>query len=111
VADNDTVSMNRHPETPEVGWAVQRSPEDQARRQAHSGTLRNWLSLRSLLVLVVLLWNGYFLAGTIYELFVQSPSRNQVLAVTVWLWVLGDVAIVIGAVTVRALLRARRNAA
>lgn len=54
---------------------------------------------------------GSFLAGTIYELFVQSPSRNQVLAIMVWSWVLGDVAIVIGVVTVRALLRARRNAA
>jgi hypothetical protein len=77
-------------------------PEDQARRKAHSGTFRNCLSLRRLLVLVVLLWNGYFLAGTIYELFVQSPSRNQVLAIMVWLWVLGDVAIVIATVTVRA---------
>ena len=55
-------------------------------------TVRSWLSLRSLLVLVFLLWNGYFLAGTIHELFVQSPSRNQVLTIMVWLWVLGDAA-------------------
>jgi hypothetical protein len=70
-----------------------------------------WLSLRNLLVLVLLLWNGYFLAALIYELFVQSPSRSTVIAVIVWLWVLGDLAILLGSWALRAILRARHSAA
>ena len=90
---------------PPVGWAVQQSPADSNRRD------RSWLSRRNLLVLVLLLWNGYFLASLIYELLVQSPSRTSVLAVIVWLSVLGDLAIVLCAWATRTVLNARSSAA
>jgi len=69
------------------------------------------LSLRNLLILVLLLWNGYFLVSLIYELLVQSPSRNSVLAIIVWLWALGDLVILLCAWAIRAILRARRSSA
>jgi hypothetical protein len=89
---------------PIIGWAVQQSPADSNRRE------RSWLSRRNLLVLVLLLWNGYFLASLIYELLVQSPSRSSMLAIIVWLWVLGDLAIVLCAWAIRTILKARSRA-
>lgn len=77
----------------------------------HNGRVAKWLTLRNLLVLVLLLWNGYFLAALIYELIVQSPSRSTVIAVIAWLWVLGDLAILLGSWALRAILRARASAA
>ena len=53
---------------------------------------------------------GYFLASLIYELLVQSPSRSSVLAIIVWLWVLGDLAIVLCAWAIRTIPKARSSA-
>jgi hypothetical protein len=69
------------------------------------------LSLRNLLLLVLVLWNAYFLAALIYELLIQSPARNSVAAIILWLWVLGDVVILLCSWVLRVILRTRRSTA
>ena len=102
--------MNR-PETSEVGWAVQISSEEYARRQAHSADPKSWLSLRNLLVFVLLIWNGYFLAGLLYVLSAQSPSGDAVTRIFVTLWIWGDLGILLVAGSIWAIRRRRRPAA
>ena len=102
--------MNR-PETPEVGWAVRVSAEKFARRRAHSATLKGWLSPRNLLVFVLLIWNGYFLAALLYGTSVQHPSNDAVTRIAVTLWIWGDFAILLVAWSIWAIRRRRRRAA
>jgi hypothetical protein len=76
-----------------------------------AGDRPGWLSLRTLLILVLVVWNGYFLAALIYEQFIKSPAQSTVSAIIVWLWVLGDAAILLCSWALRTILRGRRTAA
>lgn len=106
MVDNGNVSVNR-PESREVGWAVQASPEVYARRREHSAAVKKWLSLRNLLILVLLLWNGYFLAAVLYGLSGDGPWGNAVTNIVVTLWIWGDFAILVVASSVWAVRRRR----
>ena len=99
------------PDAPEVGWAVQGSADQFARRRARSASLKGWLSLRNLLVLVLLLWNGYFLAGLIYQSSVQNPSGDAVTRILITLGIWGDLAILLASWSTWAFRRRRRRAA
>ena len=76
-----------------------------------AGDLPGWLSPRNLLILVLVIWNGYFMAALIYEQLVRSPSQSTVSAIIVWLWVVGDAAILLCSWALRTILRRRRTAA
>jgi hypothetical protein len=108
--DNDNVSNDRH-ESATVGWAVKVPPEEFESRERRSAALRTWLSLRKLLALVLLLWNGYFLAAVLYGLTVQYPAGDSVRRIEVTLWFWGDVAILLFAWSVWVLRRRRRKVA
>ena len=110
LGDNRNVSSDRR-ESPAVGWAVQVPPEEYEGRKRRSPVLRSWFSFRRLLALVLLLWNGYFLAAVLYGLTVQDPARNSVRRIEVTLWFWGDVAVLLVACAVWVTQRRRRRVA
>ena len=105
---------SRSAHDPVAGWIVTGSPDevrrDQVRRdRERPKTLEKWLSLRSVLTLVLGVWNGYFVAALVYELVVRSSSSDAALRIIVGLWVLGDVAILGCSWAFRAVMRAKRR--
>jgi hypothetical protein len=101
--------MATHPEEePVVGWAVQVSPDQIRRSQERAAMIKNWLTLRHILLVVLGIWNATFLSAFIYANLNHDPSRNVVLAVIFWLWILGDIAILLCALSARLIQRARR---
>jgi hypothetical protein len=105
--DNGSVPIDR-PETPEVGWAVQVSAEEHARRRVRSATLKSWLSPRNLLVFILLVWNGYFLASLLYGSSVQDDAVKRIV-VTLWIW--SELAILLVAWSIWAIRSRRRRTA
>jgi hypothetical protein len=102
---------SRSAHSPLAGWIVTSSADQVGRDQERSKTLEKWLSLRSLLTLVLGVWNGYFLAALVYELLAQSSSEDSALRVILLLWVVGDVAILLCSWGLRAVLRSTRGSA
>jgi hypothetical protein len=105
---------SRSAHDPVAGWIVTGSPDqvrrDRVRRdKERPKTLEKWLSLRSVLTLVLGVWNGYFVAALVYELVVRSSSSDAALRIIVGLWVLGDVAILGCSWAYRAVTRAKRT--
>lgn len=100
---------NARPEQPETGWAVRTSPDEVRRSQDRSERLRKLATERNLLILVLAVWNAYFLMALAYTLAEHSPDGNNVLSIEVWLWIFGDLAILAIAWAISRILRARRR--
>lgn len=102
--------VNEAADRPRTGWAVQVSADDLRRRQERSKRFKKWLSWKSLLLAVLVVWNGWFLAAVLYGMTATTPDQGLVtrIVVTVWFW--GDVAIVLAALAIWAILQTRRAA-
>lgn len=96
-------------EEPVVGWAVQMSPDRIRRSQERAVTIKSWLTLRHVLIVVVVTWNAAFLSAFIYANLNHDPSRNVVLAIVFWMWILGDIAILLCAWAARMIRQNSRN--
>jgi hypothetical protein len=91
-------------QSPPVGWAVGGSPD------RRSSPAKKWLKLKNLLILLLVAWNGYFVAAVIYGATVHSPSRNDVVAIILWIWLLGDAAILVCSLALRSICKRRSTA-
>jgi hypothetical protein len=98
-------------EEPAVGWAVQMSPDQIRQSQERTAKVKKWLTPKHLLVAVLVIWNAGFLSAFVYTFQNHDPSRSVVLGVVFWLWILGDIAILLCACSARLIRRARRGVA
>ena len=86
--------MSLTPEKSDLGWAVRRSSPEIDRHQAHADRFRRRATAKNLFLVVLLTWNLLGLVYLIGGLLSTATSRPIVLTLVIWLWVLGDLAIV-----------------
>jgi hypothetical protein len=67
-------------------------------------------SLLDVLVLVLGVWNGYFLIAFCYQLSIETTRRTSVPHDVTAIWFCGDAVMALGSCAVWAILRARRGA-
>jgi hypothetical protein len=86
--------MSLTPEEPDLGWAVRLRSQEIDRHQAHADRFRRRATAKNLFLVVLLAWNLLGLVYLIGGLLSTVTSRSVVLTLVVWVWVLGDLAII-----------------
>jgi hypothetical protein len=86
--------MSVTPDEPHLGWAVHLSPQEIEGRLAHSDRFRRLVTAKSLFLIVLVAWNLLGLVYLIGGLLSTASARPVVLTAVIWIWLLGDVAIV-----------------
>ena len=106
--------MQDKPGSPEVGWAVQESPEVQERRSRRRARSLQRNTPKVLLLSVLTFWNAAGIGLMLYVAYggtnELAGTRDVVFNVIFWSWLVGDVVLgTVGWLSLRA-VRRRRSA-
>jgi hypothetical protein len=82
------------PEEPDLGWAVRLSPQEIDLHQAHTDRFQRLATAKNVFLVVLTAWNLLGLVYLIAGLLSTATSRPIVLTAVIWIWLLGDLAIV-----------------
>jgi hypothetical protein len=104
----DNAEVDAEPvEEPDLGWAARITPKEVHQRQARSEFAKRWISGRNLLLLSLVVWNGVFLTDLAHSLSQRYRTPSNVLAIEIWIWIVGNLAILLIAWAVRTALQGR----
>jgi hypothetical protein len=91
---NVDCGMSRQPDQPDAGWAVRLTPEESDRRRARADRWQRLATAKHLFLLVLGLWNLLGLTYLIGSLQYINSTGSVVLTAVIWIWVVGNIAIV-----------------
>jgi hypothetical protein len=86
--------MSVTPDEPDLGWAVRLSSQEIDRHQAHTARFRRLVTAKTLFLIVLVAWNLLGLLYLIAGLLSTASARPVVLTAVIWIWLLGDLAII-----------------
>jgi hypothetical protein len=100
--------MMRNPDQPGLGWAVRLSPEEIHCRQARSDRFHRLATGKHLVLAVLIVWNLWGLACLVGSLQSSDIARPVVLTAVIWMWLLGDIAVVCSSLLIRRFRHGKR---